>query len=217
MRYSRFRSAMLGIEPQKRNRAAVNKNRVTKSKKEQKPKKEEDSDNERVKPEPGSVASEARARSPVRVKQELNQPPYRQQFTPASMASPPAPECQPTFQPRLLTPCSDDMFSAPQNLQFSPSVNLMGAHNPFDIPSVMPCAHEQEQHHEHDHNFWGSSPIHSAFDAAYDIEGFGLGVMCDHSNGQGLSDEMHGSSALAGLMPEHMNIKNEHWDAQFQP
>ncbi|KAF9877737.1 hypothetical protein CkaCkLH20_04872 [Colletotrichum karsti] len=217
MRYSRFRSAMLGIEPQKRNRAAVNKNRVTKSKKEPKPKKEEDSDNDRVKPEPGTTNSSSRTRSPVRVKQELNnQPPYRQQFTPASMASPPAPECQPTFQPRLLTPCSDDMFSAPQNLQFSPSTNMMGT--TFDIPSVLPCAHDQEPHHEHDHNnFWGSSPIHSAFDAAYDIEGFGLGAMCDHQGGQGHSSELHGSPSLANLLNEPMNIKNEHWDAQFHP
>ncbi|KAF5526547.1 hypothetical protein CGCA056_v002977 [Colletotrichum aenigma] len=216
MRYSRFRSAMLGLEPQKRNRAAVNKNRVTKSKKEPKPKKEEDDDNDRVKPEPGTAESEARARSPVKVKQEHNQPPYRQQFTPASMASPTAPECQPTFQPRLLTPCSDDMFSAPQNLQFSPSANIMGAHPTFDIPSIMPCTHEQDQHHhEHEHNSWGSSPIYSAFDAAYDLEGFGMGAMCDHQHGQGHTTDLHGSPTLANLMPEHMNIKNEHWDAQF--
>ncbi|KAI8188787.1 hypothetical protein K4K51_006101 [Colletotrichum sp. SAR 10_75] len=216
MRYSRFRSAMLGLEPQKRNRAAVNKNRVTKSKKEPKPKKEEDDDNDRVKPEPGTAESESRARSPVKVKQEHNQPPYRQQFTPASMASPTAPECQPTFQPRLLTPCSDDMFSAPQNLQFSPSANIMGAHPTFDIPSIMPCAHDQDQHHhEHEHNSWGSSPIYSAFDAAYDIEGFSMGAMCDHQHGQGHTTDLHGSPTLANLMPEHMNIKNEHWDAQF--
>ncbi|KAF6842947.1 hypothetical protein CMUS01_02603 [Colletotrichum musicola] len=220
MRYSRFRSAMLGLEPQKRNRAPANKNRVTKSKKEPRPKKEEDDDAAyRVKPEPGTAEAltrpEIRARSPVKVKQEHSQPPYRQQFTPASMASPPAPECQSTFQ-RLLTPCSDDMFSAPQNLQFSPSSNMMG-HSTFDLPPIMPCAHEQDHHQHHEPNSWGSSPIYSAFDAAYDIEGFGLGAMCDHQNGQGHANELHGSPALANLMPEHMNIKNEHWDAQFHP
>ncbi|KAL0940997.1 uncharacterized protein CTRU02_203760 [Colletotrichum truncatum] len=213
MRYSRFRSAMLGLEPQKRNRTVANKNRVTKSKKEQKPKKEEDDD--RVKPEPGTGEFDTRARSPVKVKQEHSQLPYQQQFTPASMSSPPAPECQSTFQPRLLTPCSDDMFSAPQNLQFSPSANMVGAHPAFDIPSVLPCAHEQEHHHEHEHGPWGSSPIYSAFEAAYDIEGFNIGAMCDQQHGQGHSGELHGSPTLASLMPEHMNIKNEHWDARF--
>ncbi|KAK1972094.1 hypothetical protein LZ32DRAFT_653630 [Colletotrichum eremochloae] len=223
MRYSRFRSAMLGLEPQKRNRAAAaNKNRVTKNKKEQKPpKKEEDSENERVKPEPGTLESirhhaEARPRSPVRVKQEHRQPSYRQQFTPTSMASPAATECQPTFQPRMLTPCSDDMFSAPHNLQFSPSATLMSAHPTFDLPQAMSCAHEQDQHHhDHDHSAWAPSPIYSAFDAAYDIEGFGVGALCDHQHVQGHTDDMHGSPTLGSLMSEHMNIKNEHWDAQF--
>ncbi|WYZ37250.1 hypothetical protein EsH8_II_000756 [Colletotrichum jinshuiense] len=220
MRYSRFRSAMLGLEPQKRNRTAANKNRVTKNKKEQKPKKEEDDEDGRVKPEPGTLESlhqsEARARSPVKIKQEHSQPSYRQQFTPASMASPPAPECQSTFQPRLLTPCSDDMFSAPPNLQFSPSANFMGAHPAFDIPQAMSCAHEQDHHHhEHEHNSWAPSPIYSAFDAAYDIEGFGVGAMCDHQHGQGHSEDMHGNAALAAMIPEHINIKNEHWDSHF--
>ncbi|TDZ23268.1 hypothetical protein Cob_v003773 [Colletotrichum orbiculare MAFF 240422] len=218
MRYSRFRSAMLGLEPQKRNRAAANKNRVTKSKKEPKPKKEEDdSTNTKVKPEPGTLEAlhhpDARSTSPVKVKQEqYSQPPYRQQFTPASMASPPAPECQSTFQTRMLTPCSDDMFSAPQNLQFSPSASMIGPHPAFDLPQVMPCAHEQDHHEQHEHNAWGASPIFSAFDAAYDIEGFGLGAMCDHQQGQGHPVELHGSPVLGHMMPEHMNIKSEHWD-----
>ncbi|KAJ0304110.1 hypothetical protein COL5a_005244 [Colletotrichum fioriniae] len=224
MRYSRFRSAMLGLEPQKRNRATANKNRVTKNKKEQKPpKKEEQDDEKRVKPEPGTLEAlqqaEARARSHVKVKHEHSQPPYRQQFTPTSMASPTATECQQTFQPRMLTPCSDDMFSAPHNLQFSPSASLMGAHPTFDLPSAMACAHEPEQqhHHEHDHNSWAPSPIYSAFDAAYDIDGFGVGSLCDHQAGQAHTDDMHGSPALGSLMPEHMNIKNEHWDTHFHP
>ncbi|OLN92103.1 hypothetical protein CCHL11_01509 [Colletotrichum chlorophyti] len=219
MRYSRFRSAMLGLEPQKRNRTAANKNRVTKSKKELKPKKEEEDDKQRVKPEPGTLEALRQSgmpvRSPVTVKQEHCQPSYRQQFTPTSMASPPAPECQPAFPPRLLTPCSDDMFSAPHSLQFSPSANIMATHAAFDIPSAIPCAHEQHHHHEHDHNSWAPSPIYSAFDAAYDIEGFGVGGVCDHQHIQGHTDEMHGSPALNSLMPEHMNIKNEHWDSQF--
>ncbi|KAL2018649.1 hypothetical protein VTK56DRAFT_552 [Thermocarpiscus australiensis] len=43
MRYSRFRAAMLGLEPQRRNRTSANKSRVSKKKKEDsvKPKKEE--------------------------------------------------------------------------------------------------------------------------------------------------------------------------------
>ncbi|KAI3552521.1 hypothetical protein CABS01_06941 [Colletotrichum abscissum] len=226
MRYSRFRSAMLGLEPQKRNRATANKNRVTKNKKEQKPpkKEEEEEDEKRVKPEPGTLEAlhqaEARARSPVKVKHEHSQPSYRQQFTPTSMASPTATECQQTFHPRMLTPCSDDMFSAPHNLQFSPSASLMGAHPTFDLPSAMACAHEPEQqhHHEHDHNSWAPSPIYSAFDAAYDIDGFGVGSLCDHQAGQGhTTDDMHGSPVLGSLMPEHMNIKNEHWDTHFHP
>ncbi|KAJ0160332.1 hypothetical protein CTA2_8149 [Colletotrichum tanaceti] len=223
MRYSRFRSAMLGLEPQKRNRATANKNRVTKTKKEQKPphKREEDSGNERVKPEPGTLESlrhhaEARPRSPVKVKQEHSQPPYRQQFTPTSMASPTAPECQSAFQSRMLTPCSDDMFSAPHTLQFSPSASLMSAHPAFDIPQTMSCAHDQDRHQNaHDHNTWAPSPIYSAFDAAYDIEGFGVGALCDHHHVQGHTNDINGSPALGSLMPEHMNIKNEHWDAHF--
>ncbi|KAI0484177.1 hypothetical protein GGR56DRAFT_13378 [Xylariaceae sp. FL0804] len=128
MRYSRFRSAMLGLEPTRRNKTAAPKSRVTKStKKDAKPaargedgvKSEETADS----PRPSTAQQEASAAEaaapPARIKQETPAHyGFDSRLTPGLTPGPPtfaAPvgaartpmPTTPTIQPRLLTPCSD--------------------------------------------------------------------------------------------------------------
>ncbi|ROT43546.1 hypothetical protein SODALDRAFT_327748 [Sodiomyces alkalinus F11] len=220
MRYSRFRSAMLGLEPQRRNRNANNKNKVTKPKKEYNKiaKKEED---EYIKSESGinnrPIFSDANARSSVKVKHEASQLSYHQsQFTPTSMGSPAGPDCHPTPHMRLLTPSSDDMLPAPHTLQFSPQTGILGT---FDMLATGHCGHEHDHEHDpiHDHASWANSPAYSAFDAAFNIEGYGLGGMCDHHSGGTPSEAsgMHVPSAMGLGIPEHVDIKAGQWNSQY--
>ncbi|KAM0325425.1 hypothetical protein ACHAQA_007411 [Verticillium albo-atrum] len=214
MRYSRFRSGMLGLEPQKRNRTNT-KNKVTKPKKDQKTIKPEDL----VKAEPGlnnrNAYSDIRSGSPLNVKQETSQPMYHQnQYTPTSMASPAGPESHSAPQMRLLTPCSDDMLTAPHPMHFSPPASVLGA---FDMPQAGPCVHEHEHHLEagQDHTLWPGSPAFSAFDAAYNLDEYSLGGTCDHH----LAAHQDGQQGVAGMglgVSGHVGVKAEQWDPSYR-
>ncbi|CAI4212493.1 unnamed protein product [Parascedosporium putredinis] len=122
MRYSRFRSAMLGLEPQKRSKGGVTKNKSTKSKKDSKTKsddtiKVETSDNKKSKKRSDS--------SPV-IKQEKQAPtPFSVQFSPASLASP-------LTDASLMTPCSEDLLTTSPNLLMSPAQDLL-SQGPFAL------------------------------------------------------------------------------------
>lgn len=211
---------MLGLEPQKRNRSANNKNKVTKPKKDQKvPKKEED---EYIKSEPGVISrpiySDTNARSTVKIKNEASQLSYHHsQFTPTSMGSPAGPpDCQPSPHMRLLTPASDDMLPTSHALQFSPQTGLMGV---FDMPAAGHCGHEHDDHHDsiHDHSSWANNPAYSAFDAALNIEGYGLDGMCDHHSGgtPSVASGMHVPSAMGLGIPAQVDVKTEQWSPQY--
>lgn len=214
MRYSRFRSAMLGIEPQKRNRNTANsKNKVTKSKKDTKhvPKREVD-DEERddpVKPEPGfhsqPTFSEYQARhSNMRLKHETSQQQhhqYHQQqhhqthhhpFQNANPFTPPSPL-------RLLTPCSDDMISAPHSMHFTPPPTLVAG---FDHMSPEPpCGHTHD-----DQDFF------QPFD--YNLNAYGIPEMPipDMPLFQQRPHSAGGDNLLPGAA--HVEVKSEQWDGE---
>ncbi|KAK3903359.1 hypothetical protein C8A05DRAFT_14681 [Staphylotrichum tortipilum] len=85
MRYSRFRTAVLGIEPQRRNRTtAASKNRVTKRKREDDPKPKKDEDE----PEPGSGIGNIKRETAAIIKSERKS---ISQHTPRAPSQPPAP------------------------------------------------------------------------------------------------------------------------------
>lgn len=144
MRFARFKTSVMGHEPQKRNRTADSKTRVTKPKK---PVKKETL----VKPE--SLSSYA-------IKQESNQP-YLAQFSPASTTSPYLNDTgRDDFNTRFLTPCSDDQLSAnPAALEDLRVRNGFGA-------SSMDCSPEFLHQPSHDH-----LGFHT-FDAAYDMASY---------------------------------------------
>lgn len=216
MRYSRFRSSMLGLEPQKRNRTPNNKNKVTKSKKDSAKltatKREEDDD--LVKPEPSMgdrpTFADFRAGSPaVNVKHEMSQHNFHSaQFTPTSMASPAGQECQPNHPMRLLTPCSDDMLSVPHNLHFSPQPALLGG---FDLGSG-PCGHEHDADAGtgNEPTSWAGSPVFPAFD--YNLHHFTLPELAMFQQSDTQLDGMQGSPTLPIAMPSQTKIKSEQWD-----
>src|SRR6478735_5402482 len=86
MRFARFKTTVLGTQPQKRTRPAgpADKSRVTKARKTQQPKKDSIGNSESG----SSVSSYAQVRQSPIIKQEQNQHAYMAQFSPASTSSP---------------------------------------------------------------------------------------------------------------------------------
>ncbi|KAL2104692.1 hypothetical protein VUR80DRAFT_9853 [Thermomyces stellatus] len=205
MRYSRFKAAMLGLEPQKRAKNGVTKPKA-KPKKEAKPKNEDPvkSEHRDVKP----LAGVKREASPPRaVKEEQKPQPFRVQFTPVSMADSPT-----EVGGRLLTPCSDEALQGNPNLLMTPASEMLSASSTFDMG-----------HCEHEHNAqgaWGDMPLFSEFDAAYGTVGYGDG-MCEHqmehSHLQGYeAGHDHGHELADGVldMGSSIHVKTEPWDSQ---
>ncbi|KAH7154987.1 hypothetical protein B0J13DRAFT_214275 [Dactylonectria estremocensis] len=167
MRFARFRTAVNGHEPQKRNRTA-DKSRVTKSKKPSQPKR--DSLDSLVKSESGiSLSSYANVRpefSP-KIKQEQNQRGYLAQFSPASTTSPYLTDNRDDINPRFLTPCSDDMA---HGLSVNPAtLEDLRLQNGFG-PSV-DCNQDLMPQSSHEHISLAQSPFHT-FDNAYDLSSY---------------------------------------------
>ncbi|CAM1503904.1 Fc.00g014950.m01.CDS01 [Cosmosporella sp. VM-42] len=162
MRFARFRQTVTGHEPQKRSKTA-DKSRVTKSKKAQQPKRDS-----LVKSESGvSLSSYAQVRRSPKIKQEQNQPAYLAQFSPASMSSPYITDGRDDFNPRFLTPCSDDMTHA---IAVNPASLEDLRHRNFG-PSI-DCNPDFLQHTGHEHAVLPQSPNFGNFDAEYDLSSY---------------------------------------------
>ncbi|KAI1734943.1 hypothetical protein F4680DRAFT_329645 [Xylaria scruposa] len=166
MRYSRFRAAMLGLEPVRRTRTGPTKSRVTKSKKNTKSRKDDSlkSETSTAPESPPTISSPLRRPLPTlqhKIKQENVPSNYNNRMTPASTPGPvlvpPIPTPNNTMmQNRFLTPCSDiDGFSSSPVTSSSPVADML--HTQFDFPAA-PC-------HEHVDPTWlqGSSFFAAAF------------------------------------------------------
>lgn len=200
MRYSRFKSAMLGLEPQKRAKNGVSKTKG-KPKKEIRPKHED-----HVKSEHGDARQLAGVKheaSPHRaVKQEHRPPPFRAGFTPVSMAD------SPDLGGRLLTPCSDEALQGSPGLLMTPASDMLAAPG-FDVGH---CEHGQEA--------WADMPLFSAFEAAYGVEGYGDG-MCEHQmehamQGHDMGHDPTHAHEFTGVLDQgpSIHVKTEPWDSQ---
>ncbi|KAM0813265.1 hypothetical protein AB5N19_13258 [Seiridium cardinale] len=207
MRYSRFRSAMLGLEPQPRNRTAKEKpNRITKSKKEprdSKLKKKEDGVKIESVAESASVAESTEGSSPApRIKQESVPPTYQNScLTPTSMSTTPAAATHHVIQPRLLTPCSDtDGYPTSPAMMPSPAHEMMNPQPSYDFPMG---------HFGHDQTMWSHSPMFPAYEPSYTFEGMPMAF--DHMHHHGECTSMPGVGEAEG---ENINVKHEHWDNQ---
>lgn len=153
MRYSRFRSQMLGLEPTRRNRTSAPKSRVTKSKKDSKGKANESFKSESTTSTPSTQELPETEPShhvqPQRIKQERPHYEFDNRLTPgvtpSPMPPPPTVMGHPnTIQPRLLTPCSDGdgytpspiMAPSPDSEMFESQPSLM-----YDGLSLGPYRH----------------------------------------------------------------------------
>lgn len=235
MRYSRFKAALLGLEPQKRNRTNANKSRVTKSKKEGKGRKVKDGDN--IKEDPDSRESGAQETAKVespRIKQEMSQPPpdngvLNSTFgVPSATISASAMHSQ--LHARLLTPCSDsDALAASSSYAASPSSDMLHNESSFDFSGPPVCAHGNE------HLTWSQNNTYSPFGVDYDLDNYSPGF-CGHQHsqlaGNGLTvhqpnqlaggclnhthrtgEELSMSEALFQRDGNHTMVKHEDWDS----
>ncbi|KAI1753032.1 hypothetical protein F4782DRAFT_95997 [Xylaria castorea] len=182
MRYSRFRSAMLGLEPTRRNRTGPPKSRVTKSKKAS-TRRNDDS----VKSETSMAPESPPAASPEppqpqpaaqqKIKQENTPYNYNNRMTPAltpgPVSVPPITIPNTTMiQNRFLTPCSDpDSFSPSPAMASSPVSEMIHSQSPFDFHAP-PCP-------EHVDPTWAHGS--SYFAAAYPFEDY-TSTPCDHQH-----------------------------------
>ncbi|KAI2783054.1 hypothetical protein F4815DRAFT_491694 [Daldinia loculata] len=174
MRYSRFKTAMLGNEPTRRNRTGQGKNRVAKSKKDPKGKKDElvklesalDSLPESsVTPEPSEMPA-------PKIKQESAPYSFDDRFTPRLTPGPSGPipaasisSNHGVIQPRFLTPGSDsDFFSPSPTLTSSPASEMITSQHSFSFRDS-PCP-------DHPDPMWPSVPHYSAFGAGSSFDEF---------------------------------------------
>ncbi|KAK0626154.1 hypothetical protein B0T14DRAFT_509276 [Immersiella caudata] len=211
MRYSRFKAAMLGLEPQRRNRTNPNRNRVTKKKKDDKaskkdgPSRNDDADedkydsgnpspikrelnhNNHLDDDPPSILSpkvkeERIFTAPSPLDHPSSQPP------PQFSTNPTMSEMQSRLHMRLLTPCSDsDVLAA-----YSPASEMLHSDTApsFDFRS------EAAPHHHHHapesvvSNQWHHQNPYSPFGLGVGVNmGYGAenecfgagGAFCDHS------------------------------------
>ncbi|KAI1411731.1 hypothetical protein F5Y13DRAFT_164937 [Hypoxylon sp. FL1857] len=210
MRYSRFRSALLGLEPTRRNRTRDPKCRVTKLRKGSKGKKDENVKAESTPDPPGP--QESFEAPPPRIKQESSQYNYNRfalRLTPDSGPMP----CGPTMpntpnviQPRLLTPCSDDMFSPNATLASSPVSDMLNSQNSSFEFRGSPCP-------DHTDPMWPSVPSYPTFAPNYSFDDYGARP-CDHPH-----PHVHPSQVHLGLPTQpneseadFVDVKHEPWD-----
>lgn len=214
MRYSRFKSSLLGLEPQRRNRTNP-KNKVMKSKKETKTKKENQKKDESIKPEPNAASTpqqdlpsipSPRVKNESRIKNETLPTPYETQYTPAEFTAAAMPDTQSELHNRLLTPCSDtDMFAATQGFATSPANEMFHAQPTFDYAG--------DAAHCHEHNSFQPSPSYSPFSVQYELnDSYSPAAFCDHQHTS--HPEQFGMAPSVMMNPEHTHVpvKHEEWD-----
>lgn len=204
---------MLGLEPQKRAKNGITKPRA-KAKKEARAKQEEaiKSEHQDTKLSLG-VKREVSPQIHRVVKQE-QRPVFQAQFTPVSMTDSPT-----DLGNRLMTPCSDEALGGSPGLLMTPASDLLGAAQGFDMGH---CMHEQVGH-----DGWVDPPLFSAFDAAYDMEGYGAG-MCEHQMGHAHEHVLQGNESMGHHEHAHefsdrllevasssIHVKTEPWDSQL--
>ncbi|KAI1809493.1 hypothetical protein GGS20DRAFT_596150 [Poronia punctata] len=177
MRYSRFRSAMLGLEPTRRNRTGPPKSKVTKSKKDTRTRREDS-----VRPGSSAAASPADSApeppqpAPHRIKQENAHYGYNSRLTPALTPGPvsgaPTSAANPALlQNRFLTPCSDtDPFPPSPAMAPSPASEMIHSQGPFGF-------HSTAYHDHHVDAAW--APGTSYFAAAYPFDEYSP-IPCGH-------------------------------------
>ncbi|KAI3327714.1 hypothetical protein HD806DRAFT_332513 [Xylariaceae sp. AK1471] len=210
MRYSRFRSAMLGLEPTRRNRAGPPKSRVTKSKKDSKSRKDDSVKSESAAGSPPATSPEPPQPAPQKIKQENTQYAYNNRLTPAltpgPVSVPPTNMANTTMlQNRFLTPCSDtDTFPPSPVMASSPASDMIHSQGSYDFhPSACP---------DHVDPNWPHGT--SYFAAAYPFEDY-TSAACDH---QHLHHTLHSQAHLT--LPSQSieadigqaDVKREEWN-----
>lgn len=226
MRYSRFRASLLGIEPQRRNRTAANKSKITKSKKDtkNKTKKEKEEDEQLIKPDPNATPDahqeDSKTLSPKIKNEAIIKEETQQTRTDAPTEMPPVsmPEAQMQFHHnRLLTPCSEtDLFAASHGYAASPVNEMLHNHHetsPFDYTGAAHCHVDPNQVAPS----WQPSPSYSPFQLqSYDMDGFGAAPFFGHQHtvahpeGLGIAP-----SEMMGPDHSHVPVKQEEWDTRF--
>ncbi|KAI1825214.1 hypothetical protein F4861DRAFT_210779 [Xylaria intraflava] len=215
MRYSRFKSAMLGLEPTRRNRSGPPKSRVSKSKKDSKSRKDDSVKSEStISPttEESTPAPSLEPPTPTaqKIKQEGAPYTYNDRLTPALTPGPvPVPPGvipnTTILQNRFLTPCSDtDKFPAPSAVASSPAGDMIHSNHSFDFHGP-PCPDHVDPTWPH---------VSSYFAAAYPYEDY-TNAACDH---QHLQHTLHPQCQM-GLPAqsieadaEEANVKREEWN-----
>jgi hypothetical protein len=204
MRYSRFRSAILNLEPTRRNRTGAAKSRVTKPKKDGKAKKED-----KVKSEPalGPPSPQESIKTPIsKVKREgLKHHTLPERLTPGSTPCvTPDPTIMPAshaIQTRLMTPSSDNDFS-PSTLINSPSGEMINSQNPYDFQATS-CQ-------THDDSGWNPADPYSAFSTMYPFDGIGTPT-CDHQHLYHQHDHLGLLNTSIEGNGDHTDVKHEAW------
>ncbi|KAL1854881.1 hypothetical protein Daus18300_011299 [Diaporthe australafricana] len=219
MRYSRFRNSLLNIEPQRRNRAGVNKSRVTKSKKETKAKNEKE---QPIKSDPNASPhaqqDESRA-PPPKVKDEaLVKSEFQRSASEACISPDEIPpislaDTQIQFHNRLLTPCSEtDLFAVSHAYATSPASEVLH-HEPghYDYTGAPAhCGHEPAS--------WQPSPSYSPFAMPpYEIDSYNApaSAFCDHQHTAHPEGFGIAPSAMMVSDQSHALVKHEEWDSRF--
>ncbi|KAK5637298.1 hypothetical protein RRF57_013010 [Xylaria bambusicola] len=210
MRYSRFKSAMLGLEPTKRTRTTSPNSKVTKPKRAPKPKK-----HETVKTESTTLGSphDASPESPSPTSQKIKQESlynYNNRMTPALTPGPVSVSSTTIsnaamLQNRFLTPVSDtDTFAPSPVMASTPTSDIMHSQAPFDFQAPS-CP-------DHVDTTW--APGNSYFAAAYPFDDYTSTGTCDHSH---LQPSLHSQYPLS--LPsqsiendiEQADVKREDW------
>ncbi|KAI8634089.1 hypothetical protein F5Y19DRAFT_198954 [Xylariaceae sp. FL1651] len=211
MRYSRFRSAMLGLEPTRRNRTGPPKSRVTKAKKDSKSRRDESVKSESAAGSPPATSQEPPQPASQKIKQENAQYSLNNRLTPALTPGPPvsvppaAITNTPMLQNRFLTPCSDtDTYATSPAMTSSPASDMIHTQSSFDFHAP-PC-------HDHADQAWQHGT--SYFAAAYPFDDF-TAATCDH---QHLHHTLHPQGHLALTSPsiepdiDQVDVKREEWN-----
>ncbi|KAI1269448.1 hypothetical protein F5Y18DRAFT_98652 [Xylariaceae sp. FL1019] len=215
MRYSRFKSAMLGLEPTRRNRTAPAKSRVTKSKKDSKSKRSPDSvKSESAAGSPPAPSPEPPLSAPRVIKQENLHYPYNSRLTPALTPGPPSmplpiPPASmtsaPMLQTRFLTPCSDaDMYASSPVLACSPASDMVHSQNSYDYHES-PCPEPVDPAWPHNNtHFADAFPFHDY-----------SAPPCDHQHmyhTQHMQDPLTLPNQSIEESMDRVDVKHEDWE-----